>query len=179
LAFVTSASSSGPQTLVGESTLQGREARIQLFHTLSKFVMSAAPNSNGSNAMNVSLTPKLETFVKAKLKSGLYNNASEVLREALRLLQARDRAERGQLRHLRPDPAVRPRGVHCKARCRIEKTRVIHGARFPAARGAGRHAGHCALHRDDLGAPATRCLADGDRREARRARCQPEDRQAA
>jgi putative addiction module CopG family antidote len=32
---------------------------------------------------------------------GLYNNASEVLRQALRLLQARDRAEREQLRHLR------------------------------------------------------------------------------
>jgi antitoxin ParD1/3/4 len=51
--------------------------------------------------VNVSLTPKLESFVKAKVKSGLYNNASEVLREALRLLQARDRAEREQLRHLR------------------------------------------------------------------------------
>jgi len=51
--------------------------------------------------MNVSLTPKLESFVKAKVKSGLYNNASEVLREALRLLQARDRAEREQLRQLR------------------------------------------------------------------------------
>jgi antitoxin ParD1/3/4 len=51
--------------------------------------------------MNVSLTPKLESFVKAKVKSGLYNNASEVLREALRLLQARDRTEREQLRQLR------------------------------------------------------------------------------
>jgi len=61
----------------------------------------AASDSNGGDAMNVSLTPKLEAFVKAKVKSGLYNNASEVLREALRLLQARDRAECEQLRHLR------------------------------------------------------------------------------
>jgi antitoxin ParD1/3/4 len=60
-----------------------------------------ASDSDGGNAVNVSLTPKLEGFVKAKVKSGLYNNASEVLREALRLLQARDRAEREQLRHLR------------------------------------------------------------------------------
>jgi antitoxin ParD1/3/4 len=37
--------------------------------------------------MNVSLTPKLENFVKAKVKTGDYNNASEVVREALRLLQ--------------------------------------------------------------------------------------------
>jgi len=35
--------------------------------------------------MNVSLTPELERFVKEKVASGLYNNASEVIREALRL----------------------------------------------------------------------------------------------
>jgi antitoxin ParD1/3/4 len=33
--------------------------------------------------MNISLTPALETFVKKKVASGLYNNASEVIREAL------------------------------------------------------------------------------------------------
>lgn len=42
--------------------------------------------------MNISLTPKLEGFVKAKVKTGDYNNASEVVREALRLLQ-RDQDE--------------------------------------------------------------------------------------
>jgi uncharacterized protein len=36
--------------------------------------------------MNVSLTPKLEEFVRRKVASGLYNNASEVVREALRLM---------------------------------------------------------------------------------------------
>ncbi|MDE2464703.1 MAG: type II toxin-antitoxin system ParD family antitoxin [Alphaproteobacteria bacterium] len=36
--------------------------------------------------MNVSLTPKLEEFVRQRIASGLYNNASEVIREALRLL---------------------------------------------------------------------------------------------
>ena len=35
--------------------------------------------------MHVSLTPELEQAVKAKVASGLYNNASEVVREALRL----------------------------------------------------------------------------------------------
>jgi antitoxin ParD1/3/4 len=34
--------------------------------------------------MNVSLTPELERAVKEKVDSGLYNNASEVIREALR-----------------------------------------------------------------------------------------------
>ena len=42
--------------------------------------------------MNVSLTPKLEDFVKSKVKTGDYNNASEVVREALRLFQKVDDA---------------------------------------------------------------------------------------
>lgn len=43
--------------------------------------------------MNVSLTPDLERFVREKVDSGLYNSASEVVREALRLLVARERDE--------------------------------------------------------------------------------------
>jgi antitoxin ParD1/3/4 len=40
--------------------------------------------------MNVSLTPELEKFVEGKVESGLYNNASEVIREGLRLLKEHD-----------------------------------------------------------------------------------------
>ena len=40
--------------------------------------------------MNVSLTPELEQFVDGKVESGLYNNASEVIRESLRLLKEHD-----------------------------------------------------------------------------------------
>lgn len=40
--------------------------------------------------MHISLTPALEGLVRAKVESGLYNNASEVVREALRLLAAQD-----------------------------------------------------------------------------------------
>ncbi len=40
--------------------------------------------------MNVSLTPELEKLVNEKVKSGLYNSASEVIRESLRLLQEQD-----------------------------------------------------------------------------------------
>jgi antitoxin ParD1/3/4 len=50
--------------------------------------------------MNISLTAKLEGFVKAKVKSGDYNNASEVIREALRAMQERD-AEKRDLKRLR------------------------------------------------------------------------------
>jgi antitoxin ParD1/3/4 len=37
--------------------------------------------------MNFSLTPNLEQFVRDRARSGDYNNASEVVREALRLLK--------------------------------------------------------------------------------------------
>ena len=47
--------------------------------------------------MNVSLTPELERLVNEKVESGLYQTASEVVREALRLLKDRDVA-REQLR---------------------------------------------------------------------------------
>jgi antitoxin ParD1/3/4 len=40
--------------------------------------------------MHVSLTPELEQQVKRKVDSGLYNNASEVVRESLRLMIERD-----------------------------------------------------------------------------------------
>ena len=40
--------------------------------------------------MNVSLTPELESFVAGKVESGLYNSASEVICEGLRLLKEHD-----------------------------------------------------------------------------------------
>jgi antitoxin ParD1/3/4 len=40
--------------------------------------------------VNVSLTPELESLVDAKVKTGMYQTASEVIREGLRLLKERD-----------------------------------------------------------------------------------------
>ena len=40
--------------------------------------------------MHVSLTPELQSRVQAKVESGLYNNASEVIREALRFMDAHE-----------------------------------------------------------------------------------------
>lgn len=40
--------------------------------------------------MNVSLTPELVALVNRKVESGMYQTASEVVREALRLLSVRD-----------------------------------------------------------------------------------------
>lgn len=41
--------------------------------------------------MNVSLTPELEAWIAERVKTGRYRSSSEVVREAVRLLQ--DRAE--------------------------------------------------------------------------------------
>ena len=47
--------------------------------------------------MNVSLTPQLEEFVSAKVQTRRYNSASEVVREALRLLEEHDQARAAQM----------------------------------------------------------------------------------
>lgn len=48
--------------------------------------------------MNVSLTPELENFVAAKVETGRYTSASEVVREALRLLEENDQLRAAQLK---------------------------------------------------------------------------------
>lgn len=50
--------------------------------------------------MNVNLTPELEALVQRKVASGLYNNQSEVVREALRLLAEQDRLREAHLKEL-------------------------------------------------------------------------------
>ena len=51
--------------------------------------------------MNVNLTPELEELVRRKVASGLYNNQSEVVREALRLLAEQDRLREAHMERLR------------------------------------------------------------------------------
>ncbi len=51
--------------------------------------------------LNVSLTPQLEELVKAKVASGMYNSASELVRDALRLLEERDQVREMRLQALR------------------------------------------------------------------------------
>ena len=50
--------------------------------------------------MNVHLTPELESLVHEKVKTGRYNSASEVVRDALRLFEERDRIRELQIRGL-------------------------------------------------------------------------------
>jgi len=51
--------------------------------------------------MNFSLTPNLEQFVRDCAASGDYNNASEVVREALRLFKRVEEQRAIKLAHLR------------------------------------------------------------------------------
>jgi len=51
--------------------------------------------------MNISLTPALEKLVQQKVKSGLYNNASEVIREALRLMKETEEVRRARMKRLK------------------------------------------------------------------------------
>jgi antitoxin ParD1/3/4 len=53
--------------------------------------------------MNVNLSPQLEAMVKAKVAAGRYNSASEVVREALRLMEQQDQLRVLQLEQLRRD----------------------------------------------------------------------------
>lgn len=53
-------------------------------------------------SMNISLTPELMRLVRTKVKSGLYNNASEVIREAIRQFDANEQLlNELKLEHLR------------------------------------------------------------------------------
>lgn len=53
--------------------------------------------------MNVSLTAELEKVVKDKVESGLYNSASEVVRESLRLLKEQDMLREMKLENLKKE----------------------------------------------------------------------------
>jgi antitoxin ParD1/3/4 len=58
--------------------------------------------------MHISLTDRLDDYVREKVATGLYNNASEVIREALRLKISAEERDEIKLQRLRDaiDPAV-------------------------------------------------------------------------
>ncbi len=66
--------------------------------------------------MNVSLTPELEKFVADKVASGRYTSASEVVREALRLLEREEKSRKELLdefnRELQARVEALDRGEH-------------------------------------------------------------------
>jgi antitoxin ParD1/3/4 len=53
--------------------------------------------------MNISLTPHLEEMIREKIASGSYTSASEVVREALRLMEEEDQLRSLKLQKLRQE----------------------------------------------------------------------------
>ena len=53
--------------------------------------------------MNVSLTPALESYVQKKVETGRYRSSSEVVREAIRLLEERDQEKEQRLATLKSE----------------------------------------------------------------------------
>jgi len=56
--------------------------------------------------MNVNLSPTFESYVQKQLEEGIYNNASEVIREALRLKMQQDEIYQAKLQALRGKLAI-------------------------------------------------------------------------
>lgn len=77
--------------------------------------------------MNVSLTPELEKFVASKVDSGRYTSASEVVREALRMLEEHDHARSAQQENFNRELTLRlaalDRGEHRDPKAVREKIR--------------------------------------------------------
>jgi antitoxin ParD1/3/4 len=51
--------------------------------------------------ITVSITPELNELVNAKVQSGRYTSSSEVIRDALRLLERADKNEADEIEYLR------------------------------------------------------------------------------
>lgn len=51
--------------------------------------------------VNIDLTPQLEVMVREKVSSGLYSSVSDVVRDALRMMEEEDRLQAARLEQLR------------------------------------------------------------------------------
>lgn len=81
-------------------------------------------------ATNVHLTPELEKFARKCVKSGAYNNVSEVVRSALRLLQEAEKRKQQFMKTLRDAEAEADRvGTFTVEQVASEADRIIAAAR--------------------------------------------------
>jgi antitoxin ParD1/3/4 len=94
--------------------------------------------------MNISLTKEFENYVSQKVESGMYNSASEVIRDGLRLMKERDELHQSRLAELRKDIAIgvdqADRGqvqpfneeIAARVKARGRKRRVVQNGSDPA-----------------------------------------------
>lgn len=90
----------------------------------------------GRSTVNVSLTPELNAFLERKVASGRYQTTSEVVREALRLLERQDEdrvsAQRGLKAKLQRGARQAERGELLDGEAVFEDLKVeIAGRRRP------------------------------------------------
>jgi antitoxin ParD1/3/4 len=79
--------------------------------------------------MNISLTPELEKVVRERVESGLYNNASEVIREALRDSLRRERDSEWLVREAAIGYAQLQSGATIEVRTRDELKNLVRAPR--------------------------------------------------
>ncbi|HEU5116328.1 MAG TPA: type II toxin-antitoxin system ParD family antitoxin, partial [Isosphaeraceae bacterium] len=93
---------------------QGRPAGTPLRRLVGQFFARAAivlEKTIGKRAlMDVSLTPQLEQFIERKVRSGRYHSPSEVVQEALRLFEEKDRTREALRQELQVGDAEIERG---------------------------------------------------------------------
>lgn len=64
----------------------------------TNYIVDMATNRT---TVNISLTPELEAFLQSRVRSGRYLSSSEVVREALRLLEQREQEREAALLELK------------------------------------------------------------------------------
>jgi len=90
---------------------------------------------------NINLTEHLDRYVEARVNSGRYGNASELVREGLRLLEQREQEEKAKLKWLRSavaeglDQIDRGEGLEFNSTKQLEnhidRLRKDHAEHFP------------------------------------------------
>ena len=83
--------------------------------------------------MNVSLTPELAELVARRVASGRYGSASEVVRDALRLLDERDQMREARLHELRREIGVGLRDLQQGKRAELDAATIKQAGRERAS----------------------------------------------
>ena len=108
--------------------------------------------------MHVNLTPQLDEYILAKVKSGRYNNSSEVVRDALRRMQDGEAERAALLAGLGPDEIA---GIRSRVRQGISEIDGGAGRSYEGERGLKKLFG-------DLRAQARKELSAERRKKAKR-----------
>lgn len=71
--------------------------------------------------MNISLTPEMDEWNSQKITSGIYKSSSELIREGLRLLQAREEQRKNMIDDLRSELLVGIKQIHAGKAKKFDK----------------------------------------------------------